>query len=468
MDFGFWSIIPPIVTILLAIISKSVFMALFVGVFLSYMVLTSGHVFTALDQTLNGFVMTLENSGNAIVILSMFMIGALIYMIEKSGGITGFVDIMVKKRGIIKSKRAANLFNWLLGVAVFTSGSLSCMVVGSVSRPINDALRVSKEKAAYITHATSTPVCVLIPLSGWLASMLGYLQSGGVPENEATSILLKSIPLNFYCLIAVLGTLILILLQKEFGPMKLAEQKSDLEFEKMLKENKEDEIREESDSMEPNALNLFIPLGTLIVTIITALIVTGGGNLLKGDGMNALLWGCFVSLIVMGLMIILQKKATVLETINMAFTGAKGMVDIAAVLMFAFAMGSVVKELGTGIYLSEIFSRFLSSALLPLLVFLMGLLISFATGTSLGTMAIMSVIALPMAYNMGVNIPLVASAIWGGSIFGDHASPISDTTIMTCSTTGCDIVSHIKTQSPYILVFACLTCALYLVFGFIL
>lgn len=468
MDYGILSVLPPIITIALAIITKSVFLALFIGVFLSYLVITNWHIFTSLDMTLNGFVNVFSSSGNTIVILSMLMIGALIYMIEKSGGITGFVDVMVKKRGIIKSKRAANLFNWLLGVLVFTSGSLSCMVVGSVSRPINDALEVSPEKAAYITHTTSTPVCVLIPLSGWLAAMLGYLQSGGVPEAEATEILIKSIPLNFYSVIAVFGTLFLILSRKDFGKMKEAELRAEKGLLRGDLSEKVDLEADELEGVKPNALNLFIPLLTLIITILVTLTVTGGGNPLQGAGMNALLWGCFVSLIVMGTMIVVQKRASLTGVIELAFKGASGMLNIAAVLMFAFAMGSVVSELGTGLYLSEVFRRFLSPGLLPVLVFIMGMLLSFATGTSMGTMAILSVIALPMAYTLDVNIPLVASAIWGGSIFGDHASPISDSTIMSCATTGCDIIEHVKTQLPYVGAFASLSIVLYLITGFIL
>jgi tetracycline resistance efflux pump len=468
MNFGFWSVVPPIITIVLAIITKSVFLALFIGVFLSYLVITSWQFFPALDMTLNGFINVFASTGNTIVILSMLMIGALIYMIEKSGGITGFVDVMVKRRGLIKSKRAANLFNWLLGVLVFTSGSLSCMVVGSVSRPINDALKVSHEKAAYITHTTSTPVCVLIPLSGWLAAMLGYLQSGGVPESEATGILIKSIPLNFYSMIAVFGTLILILAKKDFGPMKQAELRADTGLLDAKPKDSKAVNLDELEDIKPNSLNLFIPLLTLIVTILVALTVTGNGNPLQGAGMGSLLWGCFVSLLVMGAMMVFQKRATLNQVIEEAFVGASGMLNIAAVLMFAFAMGTVVKELGTGFYLSDVFSRFLSPALLPALVFIMGMLISFATGTSMGTMAILSVIALPMAYTMGVDIALVASAIWGGCIFGDHASPISDTTIMSCSTTGCDIIDHIKTQLPYVMSFAGLSLVLYVIAGFIL
>lgn len=157
MAYGFLSVVPPLVTIILALLLKNVFASLLVGLFLACLILCGGNVIAGLNQTFYGLVSTFESSGNTIVIMSMLLIGALIYMIERTGGIEGFVEIMVKKRGIIKSKRAAAVFTWLLGIVVFTSGSLSCMVTGSVSRPLNDSMRLSHEKAAFLVHTTSTP-----------------------------------------------------------------------------------------------------------------------------------------------------------------------------------------------------------------------------------------------------------------------------------------------------------------------
>ena len=222
MEYGFLSVLPPVLTIVLAVVSKNVFVSLFIGVFLGQMIISGWHLAAALDNTLYGFINTFQSSSNTITIASILLIGAIIYIIECSGGIEGFVEIIVKKRGIIGSKRAANIFTWLLGVVVFTSGSLSCMVVGSVSRPVNDALKVPHEKAAFLVHTTSTPVCVLLPLSGWGASLIGYLTSGGVPEETATAVMVQTIGLNFYCIIAVAAALILAICQKDFGPMKKA------------------------------------------------------------------------------------------------------------------------------------------------------------------------------------------------------------------------------------------------------
>lgn len=470
-DYGFLSVIPPIVTIVLAILTRNVFVSLFIGIFLGYSVMNHFHLIVALNQTLNGIIDVFGDHGNTIVIASLLMIGALIHMIEKSGGIDGFIEIMVRKKGIIKSKRAANLFTWLLGIFVFTSGTLSSMVVGSVSRPVNDALKVPHEKAAFLVHTTSTPVCVLIPLSGWAASMIGYLTSGGIAESEAPRILLESIGLNFYCLLAVIMALVISITQKDFGPMRKAElraaQTGQLDDPARHPEQDMTGDGRVSKVEKPLARNLLVPILVLIGTILIVLAVTGKGSLVDGDGMNALLWGVTMSLFASAFLCFTQKTYKLQEYVTEAFRGAGDMLPIAMVLVFGFAMGTVVKAMGTGNYLSEVFAKFLAPGLLPVLVFLMACLISFATGTSMGTMAITSVLALPMAAALDVSIPLVAAAVWGGSIFGDHASPISDTTIMSCSTTGCDIIDHVKTQMPYCLFCAGVTIVLYLIAGFL-
>ena len=394
----------------------------------------------------------------------------MIHLAEKSGGIEGFVNVVVKRKGLIKSKRGANLFTWLLGLVVFTSGTLSCMVTGSVSRPVNDALKVPHEKAAFIVHTTSTPWCVLFPFSGWLAAMAGYLVTGGVPEDQSVSVLFQSLFMNFYCILAILLVFVLAVTQKDFGPMLKAEKRAastgELDDPNHARENSD--TSSAVSGQKPRAINLLLPVGTLIAVMFAALIITGNGNLMNGSGMKALIWAVVVALLVASVLCVVEKVFTPTQVIDEIFKGMSGMLPITFVLLFGFTMGNVVKALDTGTYLSSIFQQFLSPALLPALTFLIAVLISFATGTSMGTMAIMAVIALPMAYSMGNNIPLVAGAMFGGSIFGDHASPISDTTIMTCSTTGCDIIDHIKTQFPYVFTIAVISFVMYIVAGFVM
>lgn len=470
MQYGFWSVVPPILTIVLALVTKNVFISLLIGIFTSSMVLCGGAPLTGLNDAFYSFIHTFESNGNTITLISFLLIGALIYLIEKSGGVEGFTEVMLKKRALIKTKRGANIFTWLLGIIIFTSGSLSCMVTGSVSRPFNDALKVPHEKSAFIVHATSTPWCVLFPLSGWLAALAGYLTSGGVPESEAISVLLRSIPLNFYCILAVFGTLAVSLFGINIGPMRKAEDRAE-KTGVLDNPGRGGALTEEAMSpskAKPRVLNMLLPMGVLIATILAVLTITGKGNPTQGAGMQSLLWGCILAVLTICILCVAQKLFSVDEVINEMFKGMGTMLPVAGILLFGFTMGNLVKDLDTGNYLTSVFMGVLSPALLPALSFLLCMLLSFATGTSMGTMAIMSVICLPMAISMGISIPLVAGAVFGGSIFGDHASPISDTTIMSCATTGCDIIDHVKTQMPYVLIFAAISLVLYVVLGFMM
>ena len=282
--------------------------------------------------------------------------------------------------------------------------------------------------------------------------------------------LLRSIPLNFYCILAVFGTLAVCLFNINIGPMRKAEERAE-------KTGALDEpghggaLSETADKVgdaKPRLINMVLPMGVLIVTILAVLTVTGNGNPTQGAGMQSLLWGCVLAVLTICILCVAQKLYTVEGVINEMFKGMGTMLPMAAVLLFGFTMGTLVKSLDTGNYLTAVFMSVLTPALLPMLSFLLCMLLSFATGTSMGTMAIMSVICLPMAINMGVNIPLVAGAVFGGSIFGDHCSPISDTTIMSCATSGCDIIDHVKTQIPYAAIFAGVSLVLYTVLGFVM
>ncbi len=465
-----WTLLPPLLTIGLALLTKNVFVSLLFGIVAGSFMINAFSPLVSINAAIYSVVDSMQGS-NVIIIGSCLIVGAVIHLMEKSGGIQGFVDVIVKRKGIIKSKRGANIFTWLLGLAVFTSGSLSCMVTGAVSRPVNDALKVPHEKAAFLVHATSTPWCVLFPFSGWLASMIGYLVSGGVAEKAATSILFQSIFLNFYCILAVLICLVLAILQKDIGPMAKAEKRA---AETGLLDDPAHGAKEEMDAsalnngIKPRACNLLAPIGVLIVTMFATLLITGKGNIMEGAGMQALIWSVVASLLTVIIMTLCQKVFTLDQVISEMFKGMGHMLPIAFILLLGFTMGTVVKNLGTGAFLETIFKTLNAQAFLPVLTFVISMLISFATGTSMGTMAIMASIALPVADGTGCSVPLVAGAMFGGSIFGDHTSPISDTTIMSCSTTGCDIIDHVKTQMPYCVAMAAVSAVLYLILGFVM
>lgn len=469
-NLGFISVLPPLIAIILALVTRNVYIALFIGCYSAFTIL-AGNPLAGIVDTLNSFVKVFAGSGNTIVILSILMIGGIIQLINKSGGIQGFVKYAVHQKALIKDRKGAQLFTWIVGVLIFTSGTLHCLIAGTIARPLSDAFKVSHEKLTYIIRTTSTPVCVLLPLSGWGAFMIGLLQAQGV--QDATTVLVQSIPLNFYCLIAVLSVPLVILSGKDIGQMKAAEERA--KTTGLLDRPKNGGSAADAQSAaayegqkESSTLNMVLPLVALILMILVALFVTGKGSLLKGSGMQALLWGCSFSVLVAGLMYIAQKIMTFNKFLDTFFVGAGSMLSVAAILMLAFSLGDVVKALGTGGYLASIFKGFLTPALLPLLIFAISCLISFATGTSMGTMAVMSPIAIPLAMAVGGNVALAFAALVGGSIFGDHSSPISDTAILSCSTSGCDLMDHVTSQLPYALLSAALATVLYLVAGFML
>ncbi|MBS5334250.1 MAG: Na+/H+ antiporter NhaC family protein [Anaerovoracaceae bacterium] len=474
MEYGLISVLPPLLTIGLALITRNVYLSLFTGVISSYIII-DGNIIVALNNTLNGFANTFTSTSNVIVMGCILTLGVLTYMFDKTGGINGFVNLVLKQKGLVKSPKGANIFTFIVGCIVYTSGTLSTLIAGSVCRPVNDYLRVPHEKAAYIVHTTSMPVCLLFPLSGWAAVMMGALTAAGISDDEAMSVLISSIPYNIYAILVLIMVPLIALTRKDFGPMKKAEKRAletgwldDPKHPNAQRTGALDEQTGSEEVKQGKASYILLPLAALIVTIIVVLLVTGKGSIVNGSGTQATLWSPFVALVVLGVMVISQKQMKFTEYLDEVFKGAGQMVGIAAMLMMTYAMGTCVATLDTGNYLASLFSSVLSPGLLPVIIFLVGCVMSFATGTSTGTFNIMMPIAVPMAISMDANLILTIGSVWAGALFDDHASPISDTTIMSCSTTGCDIIDHVRSQLPYALTAAAITIVAYLSLGMIL
>jgi tetracycline resistance efflux pump len=464
-DINALSLIPPLLAILLALWKKNVFLALFTGLFSGYLILEGGAPIKALDATFYALVAVFADTDNAIIIFMVLLLGSVTHLIEQNGGINGFVQLMTEKRSIIGSRRAAQFFTWIMGLLVFTSGTLSTLLTGAIARPLNDALKVSHEKAAFIVHSTSTPVCVLIPLSGWGAFMIGLIKAQDIPN--ATEVLVQSIPLNFYALIAVFIIPLIILSGKDWGPMAKAEKRAD-ELGQLDAPGKGYSVHIESRKDLPvsSFWNMLIPIVAMVIVILGGLIITGKGSILQGDGIKAIMWGVIITLLIIAVQVKTQNLMSFEEFGHKLVNGAGAMLTVAFILVLAFSMGSLVQMLGTGQFLAAKLHGFVSAAFLPAIIFIVGALISFSTGSSMGTMAVVMPLAMPLALTLGVSPALAAAAVFGGSIFGDHGSPISDTTIMSCSTTGCDVMDHIKTQLPYVLLFAIFATVFYLLAGF--
>lgn len=472
MEYGFLSILPSVLAIVLALVTKNVFLALIASLLLGNLFLADYHVLTMLTGTKDMVVNVFASSSSTSIIIILTLLGGMFYMIEAAGGLRGFTALMVEKRSLIKSRTGAEIFTWLIGVLVFIDGTLSVMITGSVSRPLAKAFGISPEKNAWIVHSTATPLSVLIPIAAYGPYIAGFIEAQGI--GNPTQQMVKGIFFNFYCIFAVLGVAAFILLRFDFGPMKRAQKaylekygtKEQVSLDKAdgTEEVKED-VKETGGEQTGKARYLLIPLALMIIVAVAYIFYSGGGNMMNGDAETGLIFGICAGCLYLAAAPAVSKKISLKQNIDNLFTGCGNMFGIVIIMVLAYALSDLLGALGTAEYLSGVLIKLINPAVFVLVAFLLTCLLSFSTGTSAGTIAIMMPILLPMALSFHIHIPMGVGAVAGGAVFGDHTSPISDTTIMSCSSTGCDVVSHVKTQLPYSLCFAFLACILYLILG---
>lgn len=472
MEYGFLSILPSVLAIVLALVTKNVFLALIASLLLGNLFLANYHVLNMLTGTKDMVVNVFASSSSTSIIIILTLLGGMFYMIEAAGGLRGFTALMVKKRSLIKSRTGAEIFTWLIGVLVFIDGTLSVMITGSVSRPLAKAFGISPEKNAWIVHSTATPLSVLIPIAAYGPYIAGFIEAQGI--GNPTQQMVKGIFFNFYCIFAVLGVAAFILLRFDFGPMKRA-QKAYLEKCGMKEKERRDKadgtedvketVKETGGEQMGKARYLLIPLALMIIVAVAYIFYSGGGNMMNGDAETGLIFGICAGCLYLAAAPAVSKKISLKQNIDNLFTGCGNMFGIVIIMVLAYALSDLLGALGTAEYLSGVLIKLINPAVFVLVAFLLTCLLSFSTGTSAGTIAIIMPILLPMALSFHIHIPMVVGAVAGGAVFGDHTSPISDTTIMSCSSTGCDVVSHVKTQLPYSLCFALLACILYLILG---
>lgn len=480
MEYGFLSILPSVLAIVLALVTKNVFLALIASLLLGNLFLADYHVLNMLTGTKDMVVNVFASSSSTSIIIILTLLGGMFYMIEAAGGLRGFTALMVEKRSLIKSRTGACIFTWLIGVLVFIDGTLSVMITGSVSRPLAKAFGISPEKNAWIVHSTATPLSVLIPIAAYGPYIAGFIEAQGI--GNPTQQMVKGIFFNFYCIFAVLGVAAFILLGVDFGPMKRA-QKAYLEkcgmkekerrdkadgtedVKETVEETEKETVEETGGEQAGKARYLLIPLALMIIVAVAYIFYSGGGNMMNGDAETGLIFGICAGCLYLAAAPAVSKKISLKQNIDNLFTGCGNMFGIVIIMVLAYALSDLLGALGTAEYLSGVLIKLINPAVFVLVAFLLTCLLSFSTGTSAGTIAIMMPILLPMALSFHIHIPMVVGAVAGGAVFGDHTSPISDTTIMSCSSTGCDVVSHVKTQLPYSLCFALLACILYLILG---
>ena len=453
IDPSWTSLLPPVLAIGLAIGTRQVYLSLGAGVWLGFTILAGWNPLAGLGGAIEGAVTVFADAGNTRVLLFTLVIGALIATVEAGGGVRGFVGAL-ERRGWASSPRGARLLSFLVGVVIFIESNITVLVAGAVSRPLFDRQRRSREMLAYLIDSTSAAVCVLIPLNAWGAYVLQLLSEQGV--EEPLRLFVTSIPYNVYALAAVALAAFVAVTGWAVGPMKRAEERAGRgEHHDAGAAPDVDEsalVPEPIGKIPPRAVNMLVPLGVMVLAMPLGLWVTGGGDLLEGSGSTSVLWAVLSGLLVAWLMMLAQRGMTVEQLTSTGLKGAGGMLGMAFVLLLALALGAVTRQLGAGVFVAAgVADAGVGPALLLPLVFLTGAFVSFSTGTSWGTFAIMIPIAVPAASALGLPLaPFLAASLAGG-IFGDHASPISDTTIVSSLAAATDHIAHVRTQLPYAL-----------------
>lgn len=459
-NYGFLSLLPPLVAIALCFITKRVLASLFIGVWVGATILVGWNPIGGVTKTLSYIVENAADSWNATILLFDFVVGGLIGLIYLSGGAQAFVKSVTKK---VKTARDGQVAAWLFGLVIFFDDYSNTAVVGNAFRAVSDKLRISREKFSYIVDSTAAPVASIALISTWIGYEVGLI--GDAIEGTSVAmapytIVLYSIPYRFYSIFAIILVLAIALSGRDYGPMLKAEYRARTTGKVFadgatpLSGGSELKVLE---GIPQRTVNMVVPIVVLVVVSIFGMWWTGGGTsaesftaaISDADAMTALLWGAMFAVIIAIIMYKVQGIGTLADMMDAFIDGAKMMLLANLILLSAWSIGSVAGEMGTAPYVVEAVRGIISPLILPMIIFLICNVISFATGTSWGTMAITMPIAVPLALSLGVPLPLAISAVLTGSVMGDHCSPISDTSIMSSMFSGSDHMDHVKTQIPY-------------------
>ncbi|WP_308780201.1 Na+/H+ antiporter NhaC family protein [uncultured Clostridium sp.] len=503
--YGFLTLIPPLVAIVLAFLTKNVIISLFVGTLAgTFLVsLVDSSFMGALVNSFLDFVSRVLNSladpWNAGIILQVLVIGGVIHLVAKMGGAKAVAEALARKA---KTAKSTQLVTLLLGLAVFFDDYANSLIVGPIMKPVADKMKISRERLSFIIDATAAPIAGLAIVSTWVGLEVGLINDAfvnGVGQQvDAFGVFLQTIPYRFYNILILFFVFITSFLLKDFGPMYKAEIEARRREIKEGKKNNSSESNIEHAELEPkegiklSIWNAIIPIGTLVVTALICFYFSGYSSIMGGedialqqimtsspmsfraiqeafsasDASVALFQSALLSSIVAMAIGVIKKIFTISEAIETWIDGMKPLLITGVILLLAWSLSSVIKDLGTAKYLVTLLSGSLPNFLLPSLIFVLAAIISFATGTAYGTMGILMPLAIPLAYSMNPDMSYVivsTSAVLTGAIFGDHCSPISDTTILSSMGAGCNHIAHVNTQMWYALFVASIT----IVFGYI-
>ena len=469
----FWSLVPPIVAIALALITKEVYSSLFVGILIGGLLYAGGNPEgTVLHVFSDGIVSVLSNSYNVGILIFLVILGSIVAMMNKAGGSAAFGRWASSK---IKTPAGAQLATIALGVLIFIDDYFNCLTVGSVMRPVTDKQNVSRAKLAYLIDATAAPICIIAPISSWAAAVAGFVEG-----EDGFSLFIRAIPYNYYALLTIVMMVGMVLMHEEYGPMALHEanaRKGDLfttgnhPYEAM-----DEEVAEAGDN--GHVADLVIPIFSLIVCCVIGMIYTGGffegadfvTAFSQSDASVGLALGGFFGLVITVVLYMIRRVMKFRDLMACLPEGFKAMVPAILILTFAWSLKAMTDSLGAKEYVAALVKASTGSfvSLLPAIIFLVGCFLAFATGTSWGTFGILIPIVVDAFSATDPQLMIIAiSACMAGAVCGDHCSPISDTTIMASAGAQCEHVSHVSTQLPYAITAAAVSCVSYIVAGFV-
>lgn len=474
-NYGLWSLVPPILAIVLCIVLKEALISLIIAVLVGATILNSGNIWVGLENTANIMIEQVADSWNASIILFFFVVGGLMGMIFFSGGGQAFLESISKKAN---NSKMAQIFAWLGGIVVFIDDYANSAFIGNLFRPLSDKYYVSREKLAYIVDSTAAPVSSIFLISTWIGYQVGLI-GDSLPEGYDVSpyfLWLKSIPFNFYSILAIVMVGIVAYTGRDFGPMLKAEHRARTthqlwaEGARPLAGTSELKVAKNASN---NSINLWIPIILLIVLSFYFMWTSGGGSsaesfsqaISDADSMFSIFLATLIAFFVAIIMYLVQRIATVAEMMDSFLNGAQMMVYATLILVSAWSIKAVCDDLGTAPYIVNTLEGVLSPMVLPILTFLVSSFIALCTGTSWGTMGIVVPIVIPLGISVGAPLPIVISSVLTGAVMGDHCSPISDTTVMSSTFSGSDHIDHVRTQFPYALTVTFVAVICYLLAG---
>ena len=467
----FWALVPPVVAIGLALVTKEVYSSLFVGVLMGG-ILYSGFSFEGTITHIfeDGMISVLSDSYNVGILIFLVILGTMVCLMNRAGGSAAFGQFAADH---IKGRVGAELATILLGCLIFIDDYFNCLTVGSVMRPVTDKFKVSRAKLAYLIDATAAPICIIAPISSWAAAVTGFVEG-----EDGFSIFVRAIPYNFYAILTIVMMIGMVLLRTEFGSMKFHEKnalKGDLYTTpgRPYDTEKQPEV-----SVRGTVLDLLIPIISLIICCMIGMLYTGGffsgedfvTAFSQSDASLGLTMGSFFGLLITIGLYQVRRVLKFSECMACIPEGFKSMVPAIMILSFAWTLKAMTDSLGADVYVATVVASSARSLLnfLPAIMFVVGCFLAFATGTSWGTFGILIPIVVAVFENSNPDLMIISiSACMAGAVCGDHCSPISDTTIMASAGAQCEHVNHVTTQLPYAVTAAAVSFVSYIIAGFV-